>query len=65
MTLKKDEAINLRSIAMVDPATGWLELHSIPEAKADLVAIQVELAWLTRYLFPNKIIVDRGKVLLI
>ena len=65
MTPKKDEASNLRAIAMVDPATGWLELHSIPEAKADLVAIQVELAWLTRYLFPNKIIVDRGKVLLI
>ena len=45
---------------MIDPATGW----SIPEVRANLVAIQVELAWLTRYFLPNKIRVDRGKELL-
>ena len=32
---------------MIDPATGWIEICSVPEARADLVANQVELAWLT------------------
>ena len=46
---------------MIDPATGWIEIHSVPEARVDLVANQVELAWLTRYPLPNKITIDRGK----
>ena len=36
----------------------------MPEARADLVANQVELAWLTRNPQPNKITVDRCKELL-
>ena len=36
----------------------------MPEARVDLVAYQVELAWLTRYHLPNKIAVDRDKALL-
>ena len=36
----------------------------MPEARADLVAYQVELTWLPRYSLPNKITVDRGKELL-
>ena len=48
---------------MIDPATGWIEVRSVPEARADLVTNQVELVWLTRYPLPNKITVDRGKEL--
>ena len=58
---KKDKDVYLQAITMIDPATGWIEIHSVPEARADLVANQVELAWLTRYPLPNKITVDRGK----
>ena len=36
----------------------------MPEAKTDLVVNQVELAWLTGYPLPDKIIVDRVKELL-
>ena len=32
--------------------------------ESDVVAYQVELAWLTRYPLPNNITVDRGKELL-
>ena len=32
----------------------------VPLARADLVANQVELAWLTRYPLPEKVILDRG-----
>ena len=45
---------------MIDPTTGWIEIHTIPSARADLVANQVELSWLTYYPLPNKVIVDRG-----
>ena len=54
---KKDKSIYLQAITMIDPATGWIEICSVPEARADLVANQVELAWLTRYPLPNKITV--------
>ena len=36
-------------------------MHSVLEARADLVANQVELAWFTGYPLPNKITVDGGK----
>ena len=60
---KKDEYVYLQAITMIDPASGWIEIRSVPEARADLVANQVELAWSTRYPLPNKITVDRGKEL--
>ena len=61
---KKDKYVYLQAITMIDPATGWIEIRSVPEARADLVANQVELTWLSRYHIPNKITADRGKELL-
>ena len=61
---KKDKDVYLQAITMIDPSTGWIEIGSVPEARPDLVANQVELAILTRYPLPNKITVDRGKELL-
>ena len=62
---KKDKNIYYQAITMIDPATGWIEIEFVPEVRADLVANQVELAWLTRHPLPNKITVDRGKELLV
>ena len=64
MKCKKDKEVYLQAIAMIDSATSWIEIRSVPEARADLVANQEELAWLTRYPLPNKIMVNRGKALL-
>ena len=50
---------------MIDLATGWIEMHTVLSARADLVANQVELAWLTRYPTPHKVIVDRGNEFLV
>ena len=50
---------------MIDSATGWIEICSVPEARADLVANEAELAWLTRYPLSNKITVDRDKECLV
>ena len=49
---------------MIYPAIDWIEIRSVPEARADLVANQVELAWLTRNSLPHKITVDRDKKVL-
>ena len=46
---------------MIDPATGWLEMREIKTKRADIVADIVERAWMTRYPWPVKIILDRGK----
>ena len=54
---------SIKLIIMIDPATGSIEIRSVPEARADLVANQVDPAWLTRYRLANKITVDRGKEL--
>ena len=46
---------------MIDPATGWIKICTVDSTRADLVANQVELAWLTRYPLPTKVVLDRGK----
>ena len=51
---KKYKDIYLQAFTMIDPAIGWIEIHSMPEVSADLVINQVELAWLSRYLLPYK-----------
>ena len=52
---KKDKDVYIQAITMIALATGWIEIHSVPKARADLVANQEELAWLTRYPLPNQI----------
>ena len=46
---------------MIDSATGQVEIRAVLSALVDLVANQEELAWLTRYPLPSKVIVDRGR----
>ena len=58
---KNDKDVYLQAVIMIDTATGWIEICFVPEARANSVDNQIELAWLTRYPLPNKIIVDRGK----
>ena len=60
MTTEKGSTVYLQAVTMIDPATGWVEIRAIPSARADLVAQQVELGWLTRHPLPETIILDRG-----
>ena len=57
---KKDKDFYIQAITIRDPATGWIEIRSVPEARAVLVSNQVELAWFSKYHLSNKIMVDRG-----
>ena len=50
---KKGKDVYLQAITTIYPATGWIEIHFVTEARADLVANQGEVTWLTRYPLPN------------
>ena len=62
---KNNKDVYIQAITMIDPDTSWIEIRSVLEARADLVANQVEPAWLTGYPLPKKITVNRGKELLL
>ena len=44
---------------MIDQASGWIGIRTVTSALADQVSNIVELAWLTRYQLPSKVIIDR------
>ena len=56
----KKKALTLWCVTMIDPATGWFELRTIPTKQADVIANLVEQTWLCRYPWPTQIIFDRG-----
>ena len=60
MSTKNGKTVYLQAVIMIDPATGWIEICRVSSACADLVSNIVELAWLTRYPLPSKVIMDRG-----
>lgn len=45
---------------MIDPATGWFEITQISNKESHTVAEAVEQTWLSRYPWPNIVILDRG-----
>ena len=51
----------LHCLTMIDPATGWFEIAPIDNKQADVVANELEFAWLTRYPWPTEVVLDRGK----
>ena len=60
MTTKSGRSVYLQAVTMIDLATGWIEICTVPSAQVDLISNQVELAWLMCYALPNKVIVNRG-----
>ena len=45
---------------MIDPATGWFEIHPYDDKKSITVANIVEQQWLSRYPWPTQVTFDRG-----
>ena len=57
----KISTVELWCVTMIDPATGWFKIREVPGTKcADVIANIVEQAWLTRYPWPQQVILDRG-----
>ena len=55
-----NEKLTLWSVIMIDPATGWFEVHEIKEKEAGAIANIVEQEWLMRYPWPQELVFDRG-----
>src|SRR5687767_8530897 len=45
---------------MIDPASGWFEIHQYDDKKSITVASIVEQEWNSRYLWPTQVIYNRG-----
>ena len=64
MITKNGKTVYLQAVIMMDTATGWIEICTGHSARANLVSYIVELAWLTRYPLPSKVIVECGNEIL-
>ena len=49
-----------RCVTMIDPTTGWFEIHQYDDKRAITVANIVEEQWLSRYPWPTQVTHDRG-----
>ena len=58
---KDPKPLQLWAVSMINPASGWIEIKEITTKCADIVANVLEKTWLTRYLRPSVITLDRGK----
>jgi hypothetical protein len=45
---------------MIDPATGWFEIHQYDDKRSITVANIAEQEWFSRYPWPIQITYDRG-----
>ena len=57
---KGEELIQFKCVTMIDPATGWFEIHQYDDKKSITVANIVEQEWFSRYPWPTQITFDRG-----
>ena len=49
-----------KCVTMIDPATGWFEIHEYDDRKAISIANIAEQEWFSRYPWPTQVTFDRG-----
>jgi hypothetical protein len=49
---------------MIDPATGWFEIHQDDDKRSITVANITEQEWFSRYPWPTQVTYDRGSELI-
>jgi hypothetical protein len=49
-----------KCVTMIDPASGWFEIHPYDDKRAITVANIVEQEWFSRYPWPTQVTFDRG-----
>ena len=57
---KGQDDLVCKCVTMIDPATGWFEIHQYDDKRSITVANIVEQEWLNRYPWPTQITFDRG-----
>ena len=51
----------LHCLTMIDPATSWFKIAEIRNKTALEVANKADFTWFTRYPWPSKVVLDRGR----
>ena len=49
-----------KCVTMIDPASGWFEIHQYDDKRVITVANIVEQEWFSRYPWPTQVTFDRG-----
>ena len=57
----KSQQTTLHALTMIDPATGWFEIVTVPNKRADEISNILEQVWLNRYPYPTQVVMDRGR----
>ena len=57
---KGKENLVCKCVTMIDPATGWFEIHQYDDKRSITVANIVEQEWFNRYPWPTQVTFDRG-----
>ena len=57
---KRKEDLICKCVTMIDPATGWFEIHQYDDKRAITIANIAEQEWLCRYPWPTQVTFDRG-----
>jgi len=50
-----------KCVTMIDPATGWFEIHEYDDKQAISIANIAEQEWFSRYPWPTQVTFDRGR----
>ena len=58
--LKNGKELHFHALSIIDPATNYLELHSIPDKKTWTISRKFDSQWLCRYPRPLECIFDNG-----
>ena len=57
---KGQKDLTCKCVTMIDPATGWFEIHQYDDKRAITVANIAEEEWFSRYPWPTQVTYDRG-----
>jgi hypothetical protein len=57
---KGHKTLICKAVTMIDPATGWFEMHQYDDKRAISIANIAEQQWFCRYPWPTEVIFDRG-----
>ena len=57
---KGQDDLICKCVTMIDPATGWFEIHQFDDKRSITIANIVEQEWFCRYPWPTQVTFDRG-----
>jgi hypothetical protein len=57
---KERKTLECKCVTMIDPATGWFEIHQFNDKRSITVANIAEQKWFSRYPWPTQVTFDRG-----